>query len=78
MQVTDDLIRGVVQQVLSSMRNGAAPSRNGHSSRRGVFTEVADAIGAASKAQREFERRGLEDRRKAVACVRKICLEQAE
>ena len=29
-------------------------------------------------AQREFERRGLDDRRKAVDCIRKICIEQAE
>src|SRR5262245_53805985 len=78
MQVTDELIRGVVQQVLASMRNGGAPSRNGHASRRGVFADVNDAVSAASKAQREFEQRGLGDRRKAVACVRKICLEQAE
>jgi aldehyde dehydrogenase len=78
MQVTDELIRGVVQQVLATMRNGSAPSRNGHASRRGVFTDVEAAVTAASKAQREFERRGLDDRRKAVACVRKICLEQAE
>src|SRR5262245_53538438 len=82
MQVTDELIRGVVQQVLATMRNGAAPTNgNGRvtpASRRGVFTDVEAAVTAASKAQRELERRGLEDRRKAVACVRKICLEQAE
>src|SRR5206468_8329095 len=40
--------------------------------------DVDAAVAAASAAQREFERRGLEDRRKALACVRKICTEQAE
>jgi len=82
MQVTDDLIRGVIHQVLSQMRNGqppAAPGRNGHTtSQRGVFGDVESAVAAAREAQREFEARGLEDRRKAVACVRKICSEQAE
>src|SRR5881275_1869147 len=79
MQVTDDLIRGVVQQVLAQMRNGHAPaSRNGHASKRGVFQDVESAVKAASAAQKEFEARGLEDRRKAVDCVRKICSEQAE
>ncbi len=81
MQVTDDLIRGVIQQVLSQMRNGqapAAPSRNGHAAQRGVFADVESAVAAAKEAQREFESRGLEDRRKAVACIRKICSEQAE
>jgi aldehyde dehydrogenase len=81
MQVSDELIRGVIQQVLSQMRNGqppAAPGRNGHATRRGVFGDVEGAVAAASAAQKEFEARGLEDRRKAVACIRKICSEQAE
>lgn len=81
MQVTDDLIRGVIQQVLSQMRNGhapATPSRNGHAEQRGVFTDADSAVAAAKEAHREFEARGLEDRRKAVACIRKICSEQAE
>src|SRR3954465_13306296 len=81
MQVTDDLVRGVVQQVLAQMRNGG--SRNGHAgngsaAKRGVFNDVSAAVDAASAAQREFERRGLEDRRKALAQIRKICSEQAE
>ncbi len=76
MQVTDELIRGVVQQVLAQMRNGKASINGG--SRRGVFSDAESAIQAAVAAQREFERRGLEDRRKAVACIRKICTEQAE
>jgi aldehyde dehydrogenase len=82
MQVTDDLIRGVVQQVLASMRNGTSPAvrsnGNGKAAKRGVFTDVESAIKAAGSAQQTFERRGLEDRRKAVACIRKICTEQAE
>lgn len=78
MQVTDELIRGVIQQVLSQMRNGHAPARNGHASQRGVFGDVASAVAAASEAQSAFEARGLEDRRKAIACIRKICSERAE
>src|SRR5262249_18277001 len=41
-------------------------------------TDVGAAVAAASKAQQEFERRGLEDRRKALVQIRKICSEQAE
>jgi aldehyde dehydrogenase len=81
MQVTDDLVRNVIQQVLSQMRNGhapAAPGRNGHVAQRGVFADVESAVAAAREAQREFEARSLEDRRKAVACIRKICSERAE
>jgi aldehyde dehydrogenase len=78
MQVTDELIRNVVQEVLAHMRNGRAPGGNGRPQRWGVFEDVNEAVAAAAAAQREFERRGLEDRRRAVACVRKICTEQAE
>jgi aldehyde dehydrogenase len=82
MQVTDDLIRGVVQQVLAQMRNGQAAPTNGRkglaSAQHGVFEDVDSAVRAAVAAQREFEARGLEDRRKAIACIRKICTEQAE
>ncbi len=78
MQVTDELIRGVIQQVLAQMRNGHAPARNGHAAQHGVFADAESAISAAREAQREFETRGLEDRRKAVACIRKICSERAE
>jgi aldehyde dehydrogenase len=80
MQVTDELIRGVVQQVLTHMRNGngRATAVRGARGQRGVFHDVDSAVSAAVEAQRQFEARGLEDRRKAVACVRKICTEQAE
>jgi aldehyde dehydrogenase len=78
MQVTDDLIRTVVQEVLGAMRNGRAKPSNGQARRWGIFDNVDDAVAAAAEAQKQFERRGLEDRRKAVACIRRICLEQAE
>ncbi len=80
MQVTDELISGVVRQVLAQVRNSTPPaggSRNGAAAGAGVFSDVDAAVQAAARAQREFEVRGLDDRRKAVACVRKICSEQA-
>lgn len=80
MTATDDLVRNVVAQVLAQMKGRGAPlpARNGHSGQRGVFQDVDAAVAAASAAQREFEQRGLEDRRKAIACIRKICVERAE
>src|SRR5438309_6259419 len=78
MQVTDELVRSVVQEVLSQMRNGHARPSNGRAQRFGIFADVAEAVSAAALAQKQFEGRGLEDRRKAVACIRKICSEQAE
>src|SRR5438094_397354 len=80
MQLTDDLVRSVVMQVLTQVRagNGVAPQKNGHARAWGVFQDVDKAVSAAAAAQREFERRGLDDRRKAVECIRKICKGQAE
>jgi aldehyde dehydrogenase len=77
MPVTDELIRSVVQEVLLHMRNGhVAPSSNGRKT-WGVFDDVDAAVAAASEAQKQFEARSLDDRRKAVDCIRRICIEQA-
>ena len=65
--MTEDLIRSVVQQVLSQMGNGAAPS-NGKpkaSGNLGVFATADDAVLAADAAFRAFRNRPLEDRKKA-------------
>src|SRR5262245_38424487 len=81
MQVTDDLVRSVVMEVLSQVKNrGGLPAvkTNGAARAWGVYKDAAAAIAAAALAQREFERRGLDDRRKAVDCIRKICKEQAD
>jgi aldehyde dehydrogenase len=85
MTVTDDLIRSVVHEVLTSMRNGQSTAKpqaqaasNGKARHWGVFDSVDDAVAAASAAQRVFEGRGLEDRRKAVQCIRRICTDRAE
>jgi aldehyde dehydrogenase len=80
LQVTDDLIRTVVRDVLAHMKPGAAPvSGNGKAgSRWGVFDDAGEAVAAANAAQRKFQLLGIEARRKAVDCVRRICIERAE
>src|SRR6266436_1324940 len=78
MQLTEDLIRDVVKEVLFHMHKGPAAASNGGPRHWGVFDEVSDAVAAATEAQREFERRSLDDRKKAVDCIRRICIEQSE
>ena len=78
MQLSEDLIRSVVQEVVLNLRNGKAPSPNGAANGWGVFEDVNSAVAAASEAQRAFERRSMDDRRKAVDCIRRICIEQAD
>ena len=77
--MTEDLIRNVVQQVLSQMGNGAIPA-NGKAApssagNLGVFPTVDTAVEAAEAAFKEFSKRSLDDRKKAVECIRKICVE---
>jgi aldehyde dehydrogenase len=81
MQLTEDLIRSVVQQVLSQMggpsapTNGAARKPSGQS---GVYPTADAAVAAAEAAFQAYRRRPLEDRRKAVEAIRALCVEQAE
>ncbi len=78
-QLTEELVRGVVQEVLASMGKARSTTPALSSAKGwGVFSSVDDAVAAASSAQREFARRSLDCRRKAVACIRRICIEQAE
>ena len=82
MQMTEDIIRNVIQEVLAQMGNGAALG-NGKPSPRpsgnlGAFATAADAVAAADVAFQSFRTRPLDDRRKAVDCIRKICVGQAE
>src|SRR3954471_24688456 len=81
MQLTEDLIRSVVQQVLSQMGGPSAPT-NGSARRPsgqfGVYPTADAAVSAAEAAFQVYRRRPLEDRRKAVEAVRSICVEQAE
>jgi aldehyde dehydrogenase len=85
LQVTDDLIRSVVKDVLSHMNGGLPAAANGKaangkatSGRWGVFDDVNEAVIAATAAQKQFQAMGIEARRKAVECVRRIVIDRAE
>jgi aldehyde dehydrogenase len=79
MQTTEDLIRSVVQQVLSQMGSVTSPSNGtARSGTFGVYPTADAAVAAAEAAFQAFRPRPLADRKKAVECVRSICVEQAE
>ena len=78
--MSEDLIRSVVQQVLSQMGGGGA-STNGQRSkgrRDGVYGSADEAVAASEAAFKVFRLRPLADRDKAVQVIKKICVEQAE
>jgi aldehyde dehydrogenase len=78
MQVTDELVRNVVQELLGQLRNGHDKPAHRTANTWGVLGDVDTAVAAALDAQRQFEARGLDDRRKAIDCIRRICIDQAE
>ncbi|HEV3163636.1 MAG TPA: aldehyde dehydrogenase [Isosphaeraceae bacterium] len=81
MTLSEDLIRSVVQEVLSQM---GGPATNGIShtpvptSRLGVYPTADAAVSAAEAAFEPYRRRPLADRRKVVECIKRICVDQAE
>nr|WP_244420427.1 aldehyde dehydrogenase [Isosphaera pallida] len=76
---TEELIRSVVQQVLSQMGTvfpGGLPGVG--SGRLGVFPTVDAAAHAARDAFQRFRGRPLADRRRAIDVIRKVVIEGAE
>jgi aldehyde dehydrogenase len=88
MQLSEDLIRSVVHQVLTqigtSAPTAATPVVNGTpaippvTGIDGVFAAVDPAVSAARAAFDQFRKRGLDARRKAIAEIKRICFEQAD
>jgi aldehyde dehydrogenase len=80
MQMTEDLIRSVIQEVLAQM--GTVPAAAHGALRRpggqvGVYPSIDAAVSAASSAFHAFRSRPLDDRRRAVDAIKTICVEQA-
>ena len=85
MEMTEDLIKSVIQQVLSQMGNGqttGAANANGSGSKPagkdGVYPTADAAVTAAGAAFEVYRKRPLACRTKAVAAIRTICVEQSE
>lgn len=78
MHVDETLVRNVVEQVLSRLGgNGqAAPVGGGYQGRFGLFTDVDQAVAASREAFERLSRRTIEDRKRIVSHIRRICIEQ--
>jgi len=80
MQVNETLVRNVVQEVLKRLGGdgaataAAAPRAEG---RYGLFSDPDEAVAAARDAFEQLSRRTLEDRRRLINHVRRICLDQS-
>lgn len=78
MQMNEDLIRTVVQQVLSQMGPANGISRPAGGGSLGVYPTADAAVAAASAAFEAFRSRPLADRKKAVDLITAICVDNAE
>ena len=82
MQITESLIRSVVEQVISQVRSqstGAGPASNntstGEFGRFGLFTDVDQAVRSARAAFEELRNRPIEHRRRIIEHIRRISIE---
>ncbi len=78
MQISEELIRSVVSQVIQEVRNGKqnAPQPSQPTGRHGLFTCAKEAVAAARRAFEELRTRPMEDRKKAIDHIRRISISQ--
>jgi aldehyde dehydrogenase len=80
MNISEDLIRNVVEQVLAEV--GPAPAiapataQSGYCGRHGVFTDVDEAVAAATEAFEALSERTIEDRKRIIDHIRRISIDQ--
>ena len=82
-------IAAIVRQVIQELGAAGAATRQpsvasssaatrGHEGAHGVFSTVDEAVAAATEAFHQLERLGVEGRKKAIAHVRRIAIDDAE
>jgi aldehyde dehydrogenase len=78
MQINEALIRSVVAQVLSevSRTNGAPVAPKSFAGKNGIFTCPNEAVTAAHEAFDQLQERTLEDRKRIIAHIRRISIDQ--
>ncbi|GIW93103.1 MAG: aldehyde dehydrogenase [Pirellulaceae bacterium] len=77
MQVSEELIRSVVAQVLTQVRLGMPAAHTSFAGRHGVFHDVDEAVAAAREAFEQLSERTLEERRRIIDHIRRISIEQS-
>jgi acyl-CoA reductase-like NAD-dependent aldehyde dehydrogenase len=79
MQATEELIRSVVQQVLTRMGTASPTpvSGRGYAGRFGIFTCVDEAVAAATDAFEQLSERTIEERKRIIDHIRRISIEQS-
>ena len=77
MIATEDLIRNVVQEVLSRMKAPPAVSPRSLQGRHGIFSCVDEAVRAATQAFEQLSERSLADRKRIIDHIRRISIDDS-
>lgn len=81
MQISEELIRSVVSQVLQEVRSthqsSPAAAANPQVGRHGLFSCAQQAVAAARRAFEQLRTRPMEDRKRAIEHIRRISIDQA-
>lgn len=76
MQISEELIRSVVSQVLSEVRRAPVVAGPRFTGRYGIFSCVDEAVAAARDAFEQLSERSLEDRKRIIEIIRQISISQ--
>jgi aldehyde dehydrogenase len=75
--LNETLIRNVVQEVLAQLHGQAhATNGRGYRGRYGIFTNVNEAVAAATEAFDQLSERTIEDRKRIIDHIRRISIDQ--
>ena len=76
LKIDEQLVRNVVAQVLAEVGQGTVAPKS-HVGRRGVFTDVDQAVAAARTAFERLSELGIAERKRITDHIRRICREDA-
>jgi aldehyde dehydrogenase len=84
MQISETVVRNVVQEVLRRLGADGSPAappaketaKGTHVGRFGLFTDADQAVAAARDAFEQISRRTIEDRRRVISHIRRIAIDQ--
>lgn len=80
MQVTEELIRNVVERVLAQVgtnsTNGSHAGSRSYRGRFGVYDNVDEAVAASTEAFEQLSERTIEDRKRIIDHIRRISIDQ--
>ena len=74
MQVSESLVRSVVEEVLSRLNGKVYAAGGSYQGRFGLFTDVDEAVAAAREAFERLSRLTLADRRRVIDHIRRIAI----